>query len=90
MPLGGKNSQTGALSVNDLSTMSRKSVAINSSSNSNMPGSSKLTSKTSLRATSSEATLAGHEKKKRGLFGLLGFGRNKKGSVSQLLSHHLF
>ncbi len=86
VPLGGKNPQTAVLSVHDLATMNKKTAAVTvSNSSSNMPGSSKMSGgKSTLRPTSSEATLAhaGHEKKKRGLFGLLGFGKSKKGSVS--------
>ena len=85
VPLGGKNPQTAVLSVHDLTTMNKKSVSVTVSNSGNMPGASKMSGKTTLRPTSSEATLnAGHEKKKRGLFGLLGFGKNKKGSVSNL------
>lgn len=81
VPLGGRNSQSGAvLSVHDLTTMNKKAAAVTVSNSS----SSKMSGKSTLRPTSSEATLAGHEKKKRGLFGLLGFGKSKKGSVSPI------
>lgn len=85
VPLGGKNLQSEAvLSVHDLTPMNKKATATSVSNSSNMPGASKPSSKYMLRPTSSEATLAGSEKKKRGLFGLLGFGKSRKGSVSQL------
>ncbi|XP_045025945.1 cordon-bleu protein-like 1 isoform X4 [Daphnia magna] len=80
VPLGGKNATllTPAVSVSDLSSssnnMNRKSVNLSASNSSKMSG------KSTLKPTTSEATLVGHEKKKRGLFGLLGFGKHKKGS----------
>jgi hypothetical protein len=84
VPLGGKNSTTlltPAVSVSDLSSsssnsMNRKSASVTVSNSSKMSG------KSTLKPTTSEANLAGHEKKKRGLLGLLGFGKHKKGSVS--------
>ncbi|KZS08613.1 Uncharacterized protein APZ42_027284 [Daphnia magna] len=54
--------------------MNRKSVNLSASNSSKMSG------KSTLKPTTSESTLVGHEKKKRGLFGLLGFGKHKKGS----------
>ncbi|XP_057370137.1 cordon-bleu protein-like 1 isoform X6 [Daphnia carinata] len=81
VPLGGKNASllTPSVSVSDLSSsssnsMNRKSVNLSASN------SSKMSSKSTLKPTTSEATLVGHEKKKRGLLGLLGFGKHKKGS----------
>ncbi|KAK4018490.1 hypothetical protein OUZ56_000541 [Daphnia magna] len=80
VPLGGKNATllTPAVSVSDLSSssnnMNRKSVNLSASNSSKMSG------KSTLKPTTSESTLVGHEKKKRGLFGLLGFGKHKKGS----------
>lgn len=81
VPSGGKISQQQTvLSVHDLpTTMNKKSVTVSNSSVGG--GASKMPGKSALRSTSSEATLAHTEKKKRGLFGLLGFGKHKKGSV---------
>lgn len=71
------------LTVHDLPAMSNKSKTPANYTSSAMPGStSQSRAKTGLRPTASEAALnhAG-EKKKRGLLGLLGFGKHKKGSV---------
>ena len=91
VPLGGKNSTTlltPAVSVSDLSSSSSSSNSMNRKSASvTVSNSSKMSSsKSTLKSTTSEATLVGHEKKKRGFLGLLGFGKHKKGSVS---SHFL-
>jgi hypothetical protein len=92
VPLVGKISTTlltPAVSVSDLSSSSSSSNSMNRKSASvTVSHSSKMSSsKSTLKPTTSEATLVGHhEKKKRGLLGLLGFGKHKKGSVS---SHFL-
>ena len=70
------------LTVHDLPAMSNKKQAAHT--NSAMPSSAPSRGKTGLRSTTSEASLnhAGeNSKKKRGLLGLLGFGKHKKGSV---------
>ena len=69
-------------SVQDVPVMSGTGpAAAATSGNNNMP----VTGKTALKTTTSESAMhhhhAGHDKKKRGLFGLFHFGKNKKGSV---------
>ncbi|XP_046445771.1 mucin-5AC-like isoform X7 [Daphnia pulex] len=80
VPVCGKSSATlltPAVSVSDLSSpsnsMNRKTATVTASN-------SKMSGKSTLKPTTSEAALAGLEKKKRGLLGLLGFGKHKKGS----------